>query len=77
MWNPSVGRTIRHNCWFCGRFIWGANDMYSCRYDEVVWRKGVTYPNVVYDWDLTPDVVLGWKLAEKIPNIESSSPVTG
>ena len=65
-------RIARHNCWCCGRFIWAANDRYSCPWDEVQWLRAVPYPNIVYHWDAIPDPVLGWVLPEKVTDVEGS-----
>ena len=70
---PSITwRIARHNCWCCGRFIWAANDWYSCPWDEVQWLRAVPYPNIVYHWDAIPDPVLGWVLPEKVTDVEGS-----
>jgi len=71
MWTP--GRRNRHNCWCCGRFIWAANDRYTCPWDEVRWsRETPPYKTVYERCKLVPDIVYGWRLAEEIPDVKAS-----
>jgi hypothetical protein len=34
---------VRHNCWNCGRFVWGSTGHYSCKLCGVMWQEGSAY----------------------------------